>query len=174
MRSAGIIGVHTFCVVAVSVFVACSRSFILLNILAHVRISFAHTCPARPLHCYRSRFALSFYCLPSASTYSLYCIAQYMYIRTGSAFVAVRSRTLSLPIRAHAHPRHVATRAAYVQAFGPFRFYSALIHSQAHTIIRAHVPRGFVRSCWSVCRRSFRFGVPFVLVAGILAGIAPK
>lgn len=68
MKSAGIIGVHTFCVVAVAVFVACSRSFILLNIFAHVRISFAHTHPARALPCNRSLLALSFYYLPSAST----------------------------------------------------------------------------------------------------------
>lgn len=36
------------------------------------------------------------------------------------------------------------------------RSYSALIHSQAHTLIRAHVPRGVVRSCWSICQWSSR------------------
>lgn len=170
---AGMFCVHTFCVVAVAVFVACSRSFILLNIFAHVRISFAHTTQrGRSLVIGHNSPCRSIVCRPHRHTRSTALRNTCIY-----AQVRLSWRFGLAPFIAYSgtHTSHTRCHTCYLCIrIRPFRSYSALIHSQAHTLIRAHVPRGVVRSCRSICQGSLRFGVPFVLVAGIFAGIAPK
>ena len=145
----------------------------LLNFVAHVRISFAHTYPARSLPCNRSQLALSFYCLPSAST------IRSTALRNTCIYAQVRLswRFGLAPFIAYSgtHTSHTRCHTCYLCIrICPFRSYSALIHSQAHTLIRAHVPRGVVRSCWSVCQWSFRlFGIRSRLSLAHFFSIAP-
>ena len=116
--------------------------------LAYVWASFTH--PARALPCYWSLLALSFYHLPPV--YTIRSTARMIHVcmlRLGFHAVAVLLR--SLPIRAHTHPWHVATRAAYVQAFSPFCSYLSLIHHH-YALTRIHslpymYSRGGMRFC---------------------------
>jgi len=136
----GMFCVHTFCVVAVSVFVACSRSFITEYLRACSHILCTHH-SARSLPCNRLQLALSPRCLPSASTYSLYCIAQYMYIRTGSAFVAVRSCTFHCLFR-YAYIPHTPPHVLPMHTHSPFSFLLG-----THSLASAHSHSG-TRAPW--------------------------
>lgn len=118
-------------------------------------MSFAHTHPARSLPCNRSQLALSVRCLPSAST------TRSTALRNTCIYAQVRFswRFGLAPFIAYSgtHTSHTRCHTCYLCIrISPFCSYSALIHSQAHTLIRTHVSRGVVRSCWSICQWSSR------------------
>lgn len=139
----------------------------LLNIVAHVRISFAHTYPARSLPCNRSQLALSSCCLPSAST------IRSTALRNTCIYAQVRFswRFGLAPFIAYSgtHTSHTRCHTCYLCIrICPFCSYSALIH---YSLAFGH----YLPACslLSICQRSFRFGTRSRLSLAHFLSIAP-
>ena len=140
----------------------------LLNFFAHVRISFAHTYPARSLPCNRSQLALSFYCLPSASTIRSTALRNtciYAQVRLSWRFGLARFIAYS-----GTHTSHTRCHTCYLCIrICPFRSYSALIH---YSLAFGHY--SLVCSLLSVCQCSHRlFGIRLRLSLAHFLSIAP-
>lgn len=95
-----------------------SRCMLFAHIVAHVRILFAHTRPARSLALLSVAARPVVLFVPPV--YTIRSPAQDTCILAQVGFHAVAVLRRSLPIQVRTHPTHVATRATYVCAFALF------------------------------------------------------